>query len=369
MAARAMPGAQEERAAILAEAVAFYESLLRLDSTDPSVRFETAQTYHRMSRLNNLAGQIDQADAAGRTAIQLLTELAEGASGSAGVSARVGRHCGMFYGHARLLNGDYEGGVAAYRACRAGGRPGERVPRRTQVSHGRGRMPAQPRLLLHRLSTSSCRGTFSTGPEAGGRGLHAAARADTRAILASVLGAYGSFLVNTRRLADAEKLLDRAAALVDPKAGPPPPGGIARMSYDQARLTTRYALALVYARTNRVDEAERLARDVAQEYESLLTGQPRAFPYRLQTVQAYALVAQLCERGKRGKEAAAASGGAVELLDGLLQDYPAFREMPKGMWLQQIRQNTLASHARNLLDAGSSVRVHSGAANIDRIFP
>src|SRR5262249_14007888 len=54
-----VPGAQEERTAILADAVAFYETLLRLDSTDPAVRFDTAQTYHRMSRLSNLAGRID----------------------------------------------------------------------------------------------------------------------------------------------------------------------------------------------------------------------------------------------------------------------------------------------------------------------
>jgi serine/threonine protein kinase/tetratricopeptide (TPR) repeat protein len=348
-----MPGAQAERAAILAEAVAFYESLLRLDSTDPGVRFETAQTFHTMSRLNNLAGQIDQAEAAGRTAIQLLTELKRQYPDRPAYRNELARTL-MFFGHARLLNGDYDGGVAAYR-------DGATLAEALSAE-----FPNEPG---YQMTAAECRrslGYFYTGLQPAlaeqhfreALGLAEAAHAErpgpeSRALLASVLGAYGSFLMNNRRLPEAEKLLSRGTTLIDAKAGPPPPGGVARLNFDQARLTIRYANATIYSRTGRADQAERLIEEVAHDYEALIVGQPRAFPYRMQTVQAYSLLAQLRERDKRFQEAAAASGRAVELMNALFRDFPAFSELPKGLWFHQIRQNLLVAYGQDLLESGA----------------
>jgi hypothetical protein len=192
---------------------------------------------------------------------------------------------------------------------------------------------------------------------------------ESRALLASVLGAYGQHLVQARRLAEAEKLLDRGAALVDPKAGPPPPGGRARLHYDQASQSVRYALALTYAMTRRADRAEQLVREVIRDFEAVVAGQPKVFPYRLQTANAYAFLAALHATARRPAEAAAASGRGLEIFDGLFRDYPAFRERPRGVWLQQLRQTLAAGHARNLLDIGSAAEAARFAADLDPTLP
>jgi eukaryotic-like serine/threonine-protein kinase len=364
-----LPEAQEERTAILADAVAFYETLLRLDSTDPAVRFDTAQTYHRVSRLAQLAGRIDQAEAAAGNAIRLLTDLVREHPDRPAYRNELAR-AHMFFGHARLLSGDYD---AASQAYQTGADAADALVRDA---------PAEP---AYRSTAAECHRSLgfyymTTRPPEAERQFREALRlaealyaerpdAEYRALLASVLGAYGQFLVTARRLPKAEEVLDRGAALIDPKAGGPPPGGHARLNHDQAQMTTRYALALVYAMTRRADRAEALARAAVRDYEALLTGEPRAFPYRMQTVQAYSLLAQLLGNKKQHAEAAKASGRAVELIDGLFRDYPAFTQLPKGLWFQQIRQNLLLAHARGLLLAGSRDEATRFAAELNPDLP
>jgi tetratricopeptide (TPR) repeat protein len=361
-----LPEAQEERTAILADAVAFYESLLRLDSTDPAVRFDTA---HRVSRLAQLAGKIDQAEAAGRNAIRLLTDLVKEHPDRPAYRNELAR-AHMFLGHARLLNGDTDEAVQAYQK---GAEVADALVRDA---------PAEPG---YRSTAAECHRSLGyyymvTRPPEADRQFQEALRladavyaerpdAENRALLASVLGAYGQFLVTARRLPKAEEVLDRGAALIDPKTGGPPPGGHARLNYDQAQMTSRYALALVYAMTRRADRAEALARAAVRDYEALLTSQPRAFPYRMQAVQAYSLLAQLLGSKKRHADAAKASGRAVELVDGLFHDYPAFTQLPKGLWFQQIRQNLLFVHARDLLQAGSRDEATRFAAEVNPDLP
>jgi len=192
-----------------------------------------------------------------------------------------------------------------------------------------------------------------------------AERADpaNRSLLATVVGAYGQYLVNNQRLTQAEPLLDRGVGLVDPEKYPPPAGDVARMHNDHARVYIRYGLALLYAKTGRADRAERLLRDVTRDYEGLIVGEPRAFPYRVQAVQGYMLLSQLTDRAAGHADGTAASGRGLELVEGNLHDYPAFTEVPRGLWLQQIRQTLVALHARHLALAGSrdeALRTTSG---------
>ena len=366
-----VPAAQEERTVILADAVAFYESLLRLDSTDPAVRFDTAQTYHRVSRLANMAGKIDQAEAAGRNAIHLLTELVHEHPDRPAYQNELAR-AHMFYGHARLLTGDNEGAVAAYRQgaevaddllARHRLEPAyQATASECQRSLGYYHMIARP---------SEAEKHFKRASELAEATFAARQDAENRALLASVRGAYGQFLVSApaSRRAEAEKMLDSAADLLDPAAGPAPPGGMARMNYDQARLTTRYALALIYAQTERLDRAEALAREAAQEYEGVLAGQPRAFPYRVQAAQANVLLAQLTRSAGRNAEAARASGRAIELLDGIMSQYPAFADRRTGGWVHQLHQGMLTINARSLLEDGRRDAAVRAAARLNPDLP
>jgi tetratricopeptide (TPR) repeat protein len=365
-----VPEAQEERTALLADAVAFYESLLRLDSTDPSVRFDTAQTYHRVSRLANLAGRVEQAEAAAKSAIQLLTDLVNQHPDRRDYQNELAR-VHMFLGHARLLTGDNEGAVAAYRegaevadALLARSPPDpayQATAAECQRSLGYYHMVARP---------VESEKHFKRALELAEAAFAARADMEHRALLASVLGAYGQFLVLGRapRLNEAKKLLDRGVELLDPASGPPPPGGMARMNYDQARLTTRFALALIYVQSDQT-KAEALAREAAREYEDMLTGQPRAFPYRIQAVQAYALLAQLTRHPGGNAEAARASGRAIELLDGIMAQYPAFADRRTGGWVHQLHQNMLAINARSLLEDGHREAAVRPAARLNPDLP
>ena len=122
------------------------------------------------------------------------------------------------------------------------------------------------------------------------------------------------------------------------------------------------------AKTRLPSSAARSANQLPVRPCRLVAAQPGAFPYRLQAVQAYAFLTQLDARAKRYPEAVAASRRGLELLDGLLRDYPAFRG-PQGQWLQQIRQGLLGAHARGLLGAGSRDEAVRAAGGLDPTLP
>jgi tetratricopeptide (TPR) repeat protein len=364
-----LPEAQEERAAVIDDAVTFYESLLRLDSTDPTVRFETAQAYHLVARLSTLAGKIEQSEAASRHAIDLLTALIQEYPNRPEYRDQQAKSQ-MFLGHARILRADNEGGLAAYRQAGAtitalvAEVPNEPPYRATAAECERSlgyynmALNTAEAERHFREAVRLAEGVYAERPDVA-----------NRALLASTFGAYGQFQVVNRRLADGEKLLNRATALLDPKAGPRPPGGHARLNFDEAQLTTRYSLAALYMMIRRVEQGERLAREAIREYEALVASQPRAFPYRLQTIQAYSLLGQLTLADKRPAEAAKATGRAIELIDGVIRDYPDFSKPGKADWLRFMRQGLLVNHASTSLDSGSADAAARAASEIDLTLP
>src|SRR5262245_8106682 len=96
-----------------------------------------------------------------------------------------------------------------------------------------------------------------------------------------------------------------------------------RLNCVQSPPGTSYAPEVVYGQPKRLDRAEVLARKAVRPCEDLMAGKQKVFPYRLQGVQAYVLLAQLARSSQKNAEAARASGRAVELLDGVMRDYPA----------------------------------------------
>jgi tetratricopeptide (TPR) repeat protein len=364
-----IPQAQEERAAILNDALAFYESLLRLDSTDPTVRFETAQAYHLVARLSSLAGRVDQSEASSRHAIELLTALIAEHADRPEYRDELAKNQ-MFLGHARVLRADYDHGLEAYRqasvtiAALAAEFPDVPAYRATAAECQRSlgyyfmaNTPAEAETYF-REAVRLADGVYAAQPDVA-----------NRALLASTLGAYGQYLVIVRRLPDGEKPLNRAIALIDPKTGPPPTGGHARLNFDEARLSTRYARAALCAMTGREREGESLAREAIRDYEALVASQPRAFPYRIQTVQAYSLLSRLVAADKRPAEAAKALARAIEIIDGVFREYPEWNDPAKGAWLRPVRQGLVANFASTSLDAGLPDDAARVAAEIDPTMP
>jgi tetratricopeptide (TPR) repeat protein len=173
-----------------------------------------------------------------------------------------------------------------------------------------------------------------------------------RALLAGVLGAYGQFLVGQRRYAEAERVLQQGLALVDPRAVDTPPSGQARTNHEQATVTLRYATAILYVNTKRIDQVEPIMQDVLYQFELILAGQPRSFPNRMQATSAYLLQFQLLARQQKFAESLKASGRARELIESIFRDFQAFLQTPNGFWLHSIRQQVISAQAVGLVRTG-----------------
>jgi eukaryotic-like serine/threonine-protein kinase len=360
-----IPALQEERAAILADAVAFYETLLRLDSTEPTVRFETAQTYTRVARLGLLAGQTPQSAAAGRNGIDLLTPLIREYPDRPEYRNELARAY-MLFGHSQVLSGDFDAGVAAYEK-------GAELAEALIRDH-----PNEPD---YRSTAAECRRSlgyfFSQKQSTDAEGYFKSAlrhaesvyaerpQPADRALLAGVLGAYGQFLVGQRRFADAERILQQGMALVDTKTFDTPPTGQARTNHEQAVVTLRYATAILYVNTKRVDKVGPIMLEVLDHFEGMLAGQPRSFPNRLQAIGAYLFQTQLLNRQKKHTEALKTSSRARELVDSIFRDFQTLCDAPNGIWLRVMRQNALEAYAASLVHAGKHTEARAALQDLD----
>jgi len=362
-----IPAMQEERNAILAEAVAFYETMLRLDSTDPTVRQDTAQTYNRVARLALMAGRTDQSMKAARGAVELFRGLADQFPDKPQYRDDLA-NAYVFLGHSQVLTGDFAAGLVSYQA---GADLAEALARE---------FPTEPR---YKATAAECRrslGYFFTNSQETTRGEEQFKQAirlaeevlaanpenpESKALAASILGAYAQTLVMRNRPAEAQPLIERGMALA---AGPReklPRTGPARLHHDQAAITLRNASAQVHQAAGRGDKARELLKEAAAGYENLNFGQPQSFPQRLQAVNTYLAYARTLEADKNYAEAVKATGRATELYDEMFRDFPVFQD-PKTAWFRQQRIGALLAHGTNLLRVGKRADAERIAADLDK---
>ena len=188
---------------------------------------------------------------------------------------------------------------------------------------------------------------------------------ESKALLASILGAYAQILMLRNRPAEAQPLIERGMALA---AGPReklPRKGPARLHHDQAGITLRNAAAQVHQVAGRRDKAGELLKEAAAGYEDLMAGQPQSFPYRLQAVNTYLAYARTLEADKKYDEAVKATGRATELYDEMFRDFPIFQE-PKTVWFRQQRTGAQVAHGLNLARAGKLAEAARIAADLDK---
>jgi tetratricopeptide (TPR) repeat protein len=362
-----IPAMQEERNAILAEAVAFYETMLRLDSTDPTVRNDSAQTYKRVAHIALLAGKTDQSGKAAQGAADLFRGLAEQFPEKPEYRDDLA-NAYLFLGHSQVLTGDFAEGLKSYQA---GADLAEALARE---------FPTQQR---YKATAAECRrslGYFFTHSQEMTRGEEEFKQAirladevlaadpnnpESKALVASILGAYAQILMLRNRRTEAEPLIERGMALA---AGPRerlPRSGPARVQHDQAVITLRNASAQVHQVAGRRDKAKEMLKEAAAGYENLIAGQPQSFPYRLQAVNTYLGYAQLLEADKNFADAAKATGRATELYDEMFRDFPVFQE-PKTVWFRQQRTIARVAHGLNLARSGKQSDAERIAKELDK---
>jgi eukaryotic-like serine/threonine-protein kinase len=350
-----IPAAQEARAAILTDAVTFYETLLRLDSNDPTVRAETAQTYARVSRVALMAGRTDQSAKAARDGVALFRGLADQFPDRPEYRNELAKEY-MFLGHSHALNGSFQEGLTAYETAAA---LAEALAKE---------FPDEP---SYKTTAADCRrslGYFFThyDPARGEAQFREAERladaaskqrpesGEYRALLATVLGSYAQLLVARGRFDEAGPLVARGLELLKSPRDALPPIGPSRIYYDQAVISLRLAGAEIHLRAGRREQGLDLLQQAIAEFEGLIAAQPQSFPYRLQAIQAYTSYAQALREDKKLPDAVKATGRAVELSNDLHRDFPVFREFRKSVWFQTQRYAVLIDHAATLVRVGKT---------------
>ncbi|HVK13784.1 MAG TPA: protein kinase [Gemmataceae bacterium] len=354
-----IPAIQEDRTAILADAVQFYQTLLRLDSADPVVRAQTAGMYARVGRTNLMAGQIARSGESSRTAIELLEALAAEHPDRVEYRAELSKHY-VVLGHSRILDGDFADGLRAYEKAAA-------------LSEAL--MAEQPHVLAHRRAAAEARRSlgyfYSTQNPARAEAHFVAAvglvekltdTPDDRALTAHVSAAMGAYLLSQRKLSESEARLRAGLALL---AGPLPTRGQGRVSAEIAAVTLRTTLALVCFQTRRPDEGDRLLGEVVAAVESSADLFGQSFPYRMQAITAYQTVAQRRQNARDLPGALAASGKALAQCDALLAEVPALKEYSRGAWFQVIRLRVVLAHAARLISAGRRDEARALVADLD----
>jgi tetratricopeptide (TPR) repeat protein len=354
-----VPAIQEDRTAILADAVEFYESLLRLDSTDPAVRAQSADMYGRLGRIALIGGDIERSGRQSQTAIDLLTALDQENPGRLEYRAELAKHY-VFLGHSKVLNGDFGPGLQAYEK---GAALSEEL------------MRAKPEELTYRRSAVEARRSLGyffmqIDPAKADRQFQAAVRlvedlTDTpedRAMTAHVDAAYGAYLWSRGKPTEAEARLRAGLAIL---SGPPPTRGHARMSAEIAGITLRTTLALLCFQAGRGEEGDRWLAEVIARIESSTDWFSQAFPYRMQAISAYQALGKRRQRAKDLAGALAASGKALAQCDALLAEVPALKEFPRGAWMQITRLRVVLDHAPRLLWSGRRAEALALMGDID----
>lgn len=361
-----IPAMQEERNAILAEAVTFYETLLRLDSSDPAVRHNTAETYNRVARLGLMAGRTKESARAAQSAIDLFQSLADQYPDRPEYRDDLA-NAYLFLGHSQVLNADFAAGLESYKK---GADLAEALANEFPSHPGYKATAAECRRSLGYYfmvaNSVEAEDHFKAAVALAEDVLRAdPGRPESKVLVASILGAYSQFLVSQNRRAEAEPLIARGMALYAVPRNKLPRTGLARSQRDQAELTLRNAAATSDLMTGRWDRARTQLKEATDRYEELMAAQPQSFPYRLQAVSTYSAFARLLEREKKLPEAAKASARAVELYDEMIRDFPVFQET-KAAWFYTQRSAALLTHGAVLARLGKTAEAERLAADADR---
>jgi tetratricopeptide (TPR) repeat protein len=349
-----LPDFQEERQKILEEAVAFQRDLLRLESTDPSVRRETGHALYRMADLYWNLGRLEEAAKTCDEAIalqeKLLAEFPQQHLYRHDLAASY-----VYRGHILSTVARTEEGLKAYER----GLALSEIALRQQpqnMTYGKTMtmahisvgyfnlrdFPLAERHLRAALQLAKSLQQHTNDPEC-------------QCLLA---GCYVHlafvYFTHRRSYREAAAYLEQAQKLLEPATGGPLAG---TTTYEM--VLGQYCLLQGYmaAGRNNIAEAERQFRKSIDFYENLLRVQPKSFPYRIHLPFVYVGLFQTLEKSKP-TEAEAALLRAAEVSESLARDYPIGRLINGGglpyrlqlwrRWLYQGRWREAVADAEKL---------------------
>ena len=313
-----VPAFQEEREAILKEALDFYQGLLRIESADPMVRRETARAFVKMAELEQYLGQTELAAENCGRAIAMQTQLAAEFPNQPDYRDDLAKsHIALGYANALLNKTDltekaYEQALkisaeliakypegSAYRETQADAS----IALGFYFAHGQ---PRQAEANL-KQALALAKQLAREHPES----------ESYRGLLAASYNFLGIIYLMDNKLREADAALREGMALLQPAQGSPPKSS---KYYDQALVTGVLTMGYVSLRGGKFAPAmENLQKGIALG-EELLRLQPKFYPYRIQLAMAYYTMSTIELNRNRNAEAEAFAHKAATLFDAMDKD-------------------------------------------------
>lgn len=327
-----IPEFQKDREAILNEGVDLYKALLHVNSTDPLVRFETAQTQNRVGKLFLLSGRSGQAASAAEESLRLLDALHQEFPEKPEYRHEQARAL-QIVSTAKVIDLDYQASLqlserSAVICQELLAQDPDYLPYRVTACEAH-RMMAMFHLIINPRRAQS---DFIKALEQAEYAYAADPNSDEyRGLLALTLAMYSKYLVNSGvDRPKAVPMLERVQRLTALPAQQTKSIGYSREYLDSARVMARAAQGEMLLPSDPRNALPHL-QAVVDDWEANIKGSPQSFPYRVQAVQAYQMLMHAHKSLKNHAEEIRIIERAVQLIDSVLAD------TPKATWLFQFR--------------------------------
>jgi tetratricopeptide (TPR) repeat protein len=314
-----LPGFQEERAAILQEAVEFYQSFLRIECDEPMVRRETARAFAKLGELHQNLGRSDLSEDDCLQAIAIQVKLVEQFPDKPEYQHDLAETYTLL-GFVNALINRGEAAEKAYReALRLGDQLVQRYPRvaeyrATQVdSHfGLGFY------YLHTRKPQQGEPNFLEALKLAQQLVHEQpSSVNYRALHAASYSYLGTLQFVTGQIPKADETLRKALDLLQPADA-----SALRTSkyYDQAMVTALLSMSYVHLRMGRSGQAQESLKKGIELGEELLRLYPKFYGYRIQLGIAYATLSTLNLNFNKPADAQQYGFKAMEIFDAMEAD-------------------------------------------------
>ena len=318
-----IPQAEPIRRGLLEKAAAFYREFLAERASDPALRYENAQAYSRLARVESELGRLTQAAEAFRGQIALLQELLKGESEHAQYLRD------LVWAHFRLAwqlrgSGDLATAVVEMdRAVEIAQRLVDRFPTNPTDRKALARsLDLRGALLWQTGKLLEAEASFNHSIEISERLIRENPADAPHGELAAALNNLAGLKATQRKRADAVALLEKAIAhqndalKAEPKSDGP--REFLRNQYEN--------LAVQLVQLGKPEEALKAASEIIAMSQSLVTEHPAHPSHRRDLAESYQNLAGILKANGRLPEAESSYHRAIEIGERLTAEFP---DMPE----------------------------------------